>query len=486
MLGLLVLADFNSSAHGQSLSEDAAVYERLGVNNDQARYARKADDPQDGSSEKKLKLVLTSNPSAQGKPKKTDGKAKKVPAQTAAVNNANTTQLGATPNQAKEEQPLTAEDELSRARQDMAKRNWLTARRHFINAIKLAPNNVDFFPELAEACAKCNDHNGSAWVMERFTQSPAGKKSVYFEKLGEAYLATGKTGKATTSFQSALEYGGTNLDTQHKKNIHRRLLQLAILDKDTDLEKEECLEMIDLSPEEPEVQNAFYRLMADTPKDLLEPLLLQYESPLNKTVLAQVQNTILSNAKTSKNLSLQEAQYKVSIQLSPADNKLKTAYANFLTNNKRGKEAKTLVADAVKNAKQIKALGPDAPKALTMKMDSNTERNPRVCFLTAMYQIRHATSMKHISYYLTRDCRKRLDVHKGNERKNAELLRALKLSADGRVLSTKYVGNNLDLMLCTTDGKGSPIYTKFTMAPEDHYWKIDFFKSGRVIHHVMQ
>src|SRR5262249_49518098 len=93
------------------------------------------------------------------------------------------------------------EEELSQARAEMRKKSWLSARRHFINAYKLAPENMDFYPELAEACMKCNDPNGAIWVLEKLTQSWDGKRSIYFERLGEAFLIVGKTDRAIESFK---------------------------------------------------------------------------------------------------------------------------------------------------------------------------------------------------------------------------------------------------------------------------------------------
>ncbi len=463
LIGVVLLASFNISARGETTSDDGDIKERMrSSRNSEEVAAGKGAHRQD----KAVKLSLSSKP---------DPSAAKIDVDRRKDSQENGDSRLSSGASKQAEPKRTLEEELSIARQDMAKKNWLSARRHFIFAYQLAPDRVDFIPELSEACLRCNDPNGAILVLEKLTQSPVGQTGTYYERLGEALLSVNNTEKAAEAFRNALKYGASDLDAQKQKNIHRRLLQLAVRNKDKELEKQECEEMMKIAPEDSDAQAAFVRVLLNANRDEVEPLLLEFESPLSKPVLSEVERTVFIAASKNKNLELVEKQHQVSIKLSPKDDRLKIAYADFLTGNGRDKEAEKVMSTVNKTSVARQK----------SKTDLVPKHNPRLCFLNAMQCILKVGSIEKMEHFLTQNCQKRLAWSKKNVR-DVQLMRSLRLSARGRIVSLKNLGSKVEVLTCNESEQNNPVYTNFTMALEDDYWKIDDFKSGRVIHHVLK
>ncbi len=122
---------------------------------------------------------------------------------------------------------ITVTRHINKAREFLSSGHPDFAKKHFKEALRIAPEKAEFYEGYYESCVKTNDWSEAINALDRWFKLDPDKEKDYGADYGEALFQLQRYDKATAALKRALTFG------KKQEQIHRTLLKIAQVQQNT-------------------------------------------------------------------------------------------------------------------------------------------------------------------------------------------------------------------------------------------------------------
>jgi tetratricopeptide (TPR) repeat protein len=204
---------------------------------------------------------------------------------------------------------ITVTRHLTKAKDAMESGNYSEARGQWREVIRLAPDQIDAYTGMFQACAKINDWSTAADSLEKLFIKDPSKEKDYYADYGEALFELRKYDKAAVALRKAAGYG-KSMDV-----VHHTLARVALAQTNTQTGITELIEYLKIKPGDADVQKQVGALL-ETAQRVPEAL-VHYKASVKVKPDGPLMGRIAYMMLLNKDYSGSIAMYKQAVMADP-------------------------------------------------------------------------------------------------------------------------------------------------------------------------